>query len=184
LEYDDTAGFMDPISEQLRIPIKTRYQLAFKGYKVLEIACGTGYWTEVIAKTAKSVLAIDINPSMVDIAKNRLSGVRNVNIQIADAYSLEGIPKGFTGALAIWWWSHIPKSRLQDFLLTLHTKLRPSAFVLFVDQLPTAYEGKNRHYDAEGNSLEERHLKDGRSYNIVKNFPKELEILNNLRGIA
>ncbi|MCK4353134.1 class I SAM-dependent methyltransferase [candidate division WOR-3 bacterium] len=183
-EYDDTAGYTDPVSERLRIPIKAKYQQAFAGHGVIEIACGTGYWTEVIAKTAKSVLATDVNPSMISIARSRLSGVRNVKFQVVDAYTLDGVHEGFTAAFAIWWWSHVPKSRLQDFLLTLHGKLQPGAFVLFVDQLFTAHEEKNRHYDTEGNLLEERGLRDGRNFTIVKNFPSEREILNVLRGIV
>jgi demethylmenaquinone methyltransferase/2-methoxy-6-polyprenyl-1,4-benzoquinol methylase len=183
-EYDLTAGYADPVAERLRVSIKARYQAVFSGLDVLEIACGTGYWTEVIAQTAKSVLATDINPSLISIARKRLSRFSNVELQVVDAYSLDGVRTGFGAALAIWWWSHIPKSKLRQFLLSLHLKLKPGAFILFIDQLPSAYEGMKRHRDAEGNLLEERVLQDDRKFNIVKNFPSEQEIRGVLRDIA
>jgi SAM-dependent methyltransferase len=181
-EYDKTAGYEDPVAERLRDPIKRRYQSAFAGHDVLEIACGTGYWTEVIAGTARSVLATDINPEVISIAGRRLRGANNVRFIVADAYSLDGVPDGFTAAFAVWWWSHVPRSRIAGFLSTLHAKLRPTAFVLFADQLE--YGASNRHRNAEGDLLEERTLADGRRFRVVKNFPTEHEIRAALAGVS
>jgi protein-L-isoaspartate O-methyltransferase len=180
--YDETAGYTDPQAELLRATIKARYQEMFRGHAVLEIACGTGYWTRTIAEVAESVLATDINPSLVAQARDRCRCLPNVTLQIADAYTLAGVPTGFSAAFGIWWWSHVPKERLPGFLRALHGKLQPGGFVLFVDQLP--YTGHVRRRDPQGNTIEQRSLPDGRLFEIVKNFPAEEDVRTVLAGIA
>jgi demethylmenaquinone methyltransferase/2-methoxy-6-polyprenyl-1,4-benzoquinol methylase len=180
--YDETAGYTDPDAEQLRIPIKDRYRDLFRGHTVLEIACGTAYWTPCIAEVAETVLATDINPALLSQARERCKHLSNVTFRVVDAYSLAGIPTGFSAALGIWWWSHVPRERLPAFLERLHSRLKPGALVLFVDQLP--YAGYVRREDPHGNTIERRSLPDGRSFDIVKNFPKEEEVRDVLAGLA
>jgi len=180
--YDESAGYTDQEAEKLRVPIKARYQEIFRSRNVLEIACGTGYWTKVVGEVAKSVLAIDINPSLISIAEDRCKHLPEVHFLITDAYTLQNVAAGFDAALGIWWWSHIPRAYIQIFLAALRGKLAPGAVVLFVDQLP--YDGYIREQNAEGNTLEQRILPDGRSFMIVKNFPTEQEVVDELVGIA
>lgn len=181
-EYDTIAGYTDPLAGELRGPIKARFEEALRGHKVLEIACGTGYWTEVIAGAAESVLATDVDPTMISLARQRLAQRSNVRCQLADAYNLDGVQGQFTAAFSHWWWSHVPKSRLRGFLGVLHEKLMPGALVIFADQL--RYAWPHRREDQEGNLLEQRVLPDGSHWEIVKNFPTQDEIMSDLRGIA
>jgi protein-L-isoaspartate O-methyltransferase len=180
--YDITAGYANPEAEKLREPIKARFHETFRGRKVLEISCGSGYWTAVIGEAAESVFAIDISRSLLEQAQKRCAHQTNVSFQLADAYTLEGVPGGFNAAFGHGWWSHIPKKNIRTFLTALHSKLEPGAFVLFNDQLP--YSGFYRKQDADGNTIEQRILPNARSFMIIKNFPDEKEITNALSGFA
>ncbi len=179
-EYDASAGYLDPKVETLRIPIKARYQAVFRGRNVLEIACGTGYWTAAIAAEAASVFAIDRDPRMLALARRRLAQAPHVRIELADAYALISVPEDFNAAFAIHWWSHMPRRRIPAFLDVLCAHLCPGARVMFVDELP--YDrGRRRRIDEEGNLLEERTLFDGRRFEIVKNFPTREELFAAVR---
>jgi len=54
---------------------------------VLEIGCGTGYFTKEIVKTGASVTAIDISPELLNIAKEEIPDT-NVHFAIENAYDL------------------------------------------------------------------------------------------------
>ena len=182
--YDETAGYLDPLAERLRATIKPKLRKILEGRRVLEIACGTGYWTQVISGSAESILATDINHSMIEMARRRLRGNHNVDFLVTDAFTLGGVRGSFDAAFAYWWWSHMPMARARGFLERLHSMLEPGATVLFVDQLPNADPGAIRRLSTEGDTLEWRVLPDGREFWVVKNFPDEEDIRRLLDGLA
>jgi demethylmenaquinone methyltransferase/2-methoxy-6-polyprenyl-1,4-benzoquinol methylase len=143
----------------------------FAGKTVLEIACGTGYWTEHIAETATSVLATDINREMLAIAEVRSYPRHNVSFQLADIYTYSPSQESdalFGGFI----WSHIPVSELQGFLARVNSFLSPGGTVVFIDN--RYVKGSSTpiaERDTDGNTYQDRPLADGSIHRIVKNFP-------------
>lgn len=173
-DYHKESEYEDPVLERLEEALQARMQETFRGHDVLEIACGTGPSTEIIAKTANSILATDVNAAMINVARKRLSGIKNINFLTSNAYTLNGIPEGFTAAFASLWWCHIPKSRVTLFLSTLHSKLTAGASVMFICQLQDQ-DAKYHSPDGEGNMLATR-ATAGRQFMVVKNVPTETEL--------
>ena len=182
-EYDATSGYQRREAAAALAPVRARYQLAFAGKDVLEIACGTGYWTKAVALTARSVLATDVNSETIEVARQRVAGRANVRFQVANAYTLEGVAGPFTGAYGQYWWSHIPMARIREFLAALHARLVPGSRVMFLDALEYHYR-RPRRFDENGDLLEERLLRDGTSFEIVKNFPSAEDVRSALAGLA
>jgi len=49
--------------------LKKLFEKTLAGHDVFEIACGTGYWTQIVAQTAKSITATDFNEEVLQIAR-------------------------------------------------------------------------------------------------------------------
>ena len=144
----------------------------FKGARVLEIACGTGWWTPLIAEQAESVVALDYNEETLEIARSKRYPRKNVTLQQGDAYALPAWPERFTGCFAGFWWSHIPLSRIDAFLEQVARRLAPGSPVAFLDN--RYVEGNSTpvtRRDAEGNGYQTRRLADGTTHEVLKNFP-------------
>jgi SAM-dependent methyltransferase len=157
----------------------------FAGRHVLEIACGTGYWTQLISRSAASVTATDVNDEVLEIARAKPLRRGNVEFRREDAYALPSFSTRFSGGFAGFWWSHVSKACLREFLLGLHQALAPGATMVFLDN---AYvEGSSTpvsRRDAEGNTYQRRTLHDGSSYEVLKNFPTEDELRHAVDGLA
>lgn len=150
---------------------------------VLEIACGTGNWTEVLAKRASSVLAVDSSPAVLDIAGKKLEHLKNITLKEADAYVLDGITGPFDMAFAADWWSHMPKSSIRLFLENLHKRLGTGSRIIFLDMMMReVFENEIVYYDTDGNRVSLRTLPDGSEFEVIKNFPSKKDLLTILKG--
>ncbi len=145
---------------------------ALAGRRVLEIACGTGWWTPHGARDAVSWLATDLNPETMAVARSKPMPA-SVRFATVDAYALTELgDQRFDGAFAGFWWSHVPLARLRDWLELLHARLESGARVVMLDNLYVDDSSTPvSRYDADGNGYQLRRLDDGSTHEVLKNFP-------------
>ena len=154
----------------------------FSGRHVLEVACGTGYWTAFATAHCASWLATDLNPETMAIAQRKPYPPGRVSFAPLDAYAFDGLDvlRGapFDAAFAGFWWSHVPLQRLREWLGALHRQLAPGARIVFLDNRFVAGSSTPlSRRDATGNSYQQRALPDGSVHEVLKNFPSEDEAL-------
>jgi SAM-dependent methyltransferase len=157
--------------------LKTIISSTFQDRNVLEIACGTGYWTRYISECAESILATDINRDVLNLARSKSYHRCPVKFLKSNAYSLENVREKFTAGFCGFWWSHVPMSRRAEFLKVFHDRLDHDALVImidnnYVDNSNTPISRK----DQEGNTYQIRKLKTDKEYEVLKNFPDENEL--------
>lgn len=189
--YNDRAKEYDKVyqipEEQEDLAEATAlFQHIFTNKSVLEIACGTGYWTEQISKTAASVHATDINQPVIDIAKTRsLNG--NVTFEAADMHNLSTDIK-FDALFGGFIWSHILHQDLENFLIKIKGLVIEKGDVVFIDSKPVAgtTHDKKRitRTDQFGNTFQTRKLENGSTHEVLKNFPDNNFLTAKLSKIA
>lgn len=156
----------------------------FAGRRVIELACGTGWWTQFAARDATQWLATDVNPEALAIARSKALPA-GVQLSVADAYMLERIDCAFDAAFAGFWWSHVPLARLTSWLDALHAKLQLGARVVFIDNL--YIDGSSSpiaRTDDDGNRYQQRRLDDGSMHEVLKNFPTREQALAAISPLA
>lgn len=147
-----------------------------RGRAVLEVACGTGYWTAVAATTASAIVATDFNPGPLEIARAKGLG-SHVRFEQADAYALPDYGVPFDAGMAHFWWSHVSLADQQRFLSHFASKLRPGAKFLMIDNAHVpGSSGPISRTDAKGNTYQLRALASGAQFEVLKNFPTTGEL--------
>lgn len=178
--YKDRAKEYDKVysipEEQEDLANATKiFKELFSKKAVLEIACGTGYWTEQIAKTATSIVATDINEAVIEIARSR-KNFDNVIFEVADMYTFATVTK-FDALFGGFIWSHILLQDLDGFLRKVTSFLQPNGTIAFIDSKQIEGGVHNNKsiikIDGHGNTYQARTLEDGTSHVVLKNFPSQ-----------
>ncbi len=147
---------------------------------VLEIACGTGMWTEALARTARNVTASDAAPEALQLARDRVTRT-NVVFDVADIFCWEP-GRRFDTIFFSAWLSHVPAARFEQFWYKLSTLLAPAGRVLFVDE--HVDEASKEAYVAGTDEMITRTLRDGSRFQIVKNFVDPDRLIERLADLG
>ena len=137
--------------------------------RILELAPGTGIWTQELAQLGERVTALDASPEMIAINRAKLSAdnIDNVDYALCDLFEWqpqEQVDMVFFG----FWLSHVPADKLTGFLRALRAALKPGGRLFLVDSLAPDQSNPRTGTQLLSADRQQRELKDGRQYEIVK----------------
>jgi len=164
-EYDRTAYGNDLALARARIA-RILDRLDPRG-SILELACGTGMWTEALAARAERLLAVDTSLEALAIARPRVPA--EVRLQVVDV--LRDDPpwsptERFDAVLMAFWLSHVPRSQAMPFLDRVGSWLVPGGRLLVVDE-PVGADTHERYDDARAD-VAVRATTDGTTHRLIK----------------
>jgi demethylmenaquinone methyltransferase/2-methoxy-6-polyprenyl-1,4-benzoquinol methylase len=149
---------------------------------VLELACGSGAWTEsLVTHPVESILAVDAAPEMLALHAGRIRDAR-VERVVADLFRWTP-PRRFDFVTFAFWISHVPPARLAAFWQMVGDAIRPGGRAFFVDQdeRGLAYEqpSDDRDYPTVA-----RELRDGRQMTAIKVYHRPADLERALRDLG
>lgn len=151
--------------------------------RVLELACGTGIWSEQLLPFASHLTALDGSPEVLAINAARLRSpvVRYVEADLFQWKAAGQFDVVFFG----FWLSHVPPDRFAEFWQLVRSCLAPDGRVFFVDSRrePTSTAIDHRLPESEATVLRRR-LNDGREFQIYKVFYEPADLTVRLRELG
>jgi demethylmenaquinone methyltransferase/2-methoxy-6-polyprenyl-1,4-benzoquinol methylase len=150
---------------------------------VLELACGTGLWTERLASHARNLTAIDASPEVIELARARVADPR-VEYVLADLFEWEP-DRTYDVCFFSFWLSHVPEERFAEFWAKVGRAVAPDGRVFFLDSLRSDLASAVDHrLPAPDEQVMLRRLADGREYRIVKSFHEPRALRRRLAGLG
>ena len=150
---------------------------------VLELAAGTGWWTERLVRYAASVTAVDASPETLAINRGKM-GDAPVRYVEADLFDWQP-DRQYDAVFFSFWLSHVPPERFDAFWGMVRACLKPGGRVFFVD---SRYEetstAADHRLEGEDATTTLRRLKDGREFRIVKVFYRPDELAARLTALG
>ena len=146
---------------------------------ILEMAPGTGIWTQELIKIGERVAALDASPEMIAINRAKLQS-EQVDYQQADLFEWRP-QQQYDMVFFGFWLSHVPSEKLAAFLDTVHAALKPGGRLFIVDSRPSEMSTSTGQSIETEDELQQRVLTDGRRFEIVKIYYEPATLSQTLR---
>jgi demethylmenaquinone methyltransferase/2-methoxy-6-polyprenyl-1,4-benzoquinol methylase len=144
--------------------------------RILELACGVGFWTKRIATNARSVLAIDFSPVAIQVAREGSSGP-HVEFAVQDVFAIDIGARQFDLVFAGFLLSHIRREDLSVFFSKLHSVVPMGTRLMFIDNARADRTLRPLvSVDRNGNAFERRALRGGAEHSVLKNYYTDQEL--------
>ncbi|MBW4596539.1 MAG: class I SAM-dependent methyltransferase [Brasilonema angustatum HA4187-MV1] len=151
--------------------------------EILELASGTGIWTQELLKIAKKITAIDASQEVIEINRSKLNSPKVKYHQI-DLFTWEPNAE-YDLVFFSFWLSHVPPELLESFLTKVYKSVRVGGQVFIVDSRFELTSTANNHIlDDTGSIYISRMLNNGQEYQIVKIFYQLDELQNKLTKVG
>jgi len=193
--YDRGAELNQAWFDEVEVVMQLLHSLP-RVERVLELACGTGIWTQELAKLGEQVVAIDASAEVIAINRGKLldptprpppriqgGGERrsldpgnmeyqqgSVEYVQADLFAWE--PDGqYDLVFFSFWLSHVPPENLDAFLDNVRRATKPGGRLFAIDSMPDSTSSAINHEAYQPESIyHTRKLNDGQEFTIVKIF--------------
>lgn len=165
-ELDEVAAALDQVDPRGR---------------VLELAGGTGIWTQRLVRTADELTVVDASPEVLAINRAKVGDAR-VRYLEADLFAWRPDQR-YDAVFFGFWLSHVPPDRFESFWATIADCLAPRGSVFFVDNARPSTIGSHHEPDHDG-TFATRRLNDGREFRIVKLYYEPDELSARLRALG
>jgi SAM-dependent methyltransferase len=96
----------------------------------LEIGCGAGNFARLLGRLSGRVVALDLSPEMVRIARQRSADFPNIEYQVADVLEWPFPAEAFDCIASIATLHHLPMERV---LVKMKSALKPGGVLLILD---------------------------------------------------
>jgi demethylmenaquinone methyltransferase/2-methoxy-6-polyprenyl-1,4-benzoquinol methylase len=150
---------------------------------VLELACGTGWWTERLARHAASLTAVDAAPEVLALNQARLGPGRVEYVQ-ADLFSWRP-QRQYDVVFFSFWLSHVPPERFEPFWEMVAAALRPGGRFLLFDSLPSDTSSAGNHSAPNRDETrQQRRLNDGSEHTIFKLYYEPQTLADRLGALG
>jgi 2-polyprenyl-3-methyl-5-hydroxy-6-metoxy-1,4-benzoquinol methylase len=155
---------------------------------IVELAAGTGIWTEWLAERARSVTILDGAQKMIALNAARLSArglSHKASFQQLDLFDWEP-GRTWDGLFVGYFLSHVPAARYEQMLAAIGTAIRPGgAFAMIDGRREERSSSPDQPPPGPDTEIMTRRLNDGREFTIVKRYdePEDLRAALARHGI-